>query len=287
MADNLGYTAGAGSTVATDDLSGVHYQRVKLSLGSDGVAVDLNGDATGGLWAQGAIAHDGVDSGNPVKVGGRAQTSAPTSVADGDRVNAWLSQFGAVNVILRDTTGAAVTPGVQYTRDVAAGAAQGTAIMLQASTAIPGAVSADGDAVTAWGTRTGAQIVAAPPHLGMIADPYTLQSKTAQYTSTQTGVALWTPTGGKRLVIIAYQIQAGGTTAGTMQLWFEASNGDTTYTRGTDIAIFDGEFAPSATLKPGVVQSGLWIAPGADFDLRVTESANINPLTVTAWGYEV
>lgn len=122
----------------------------------------------------------------------------------------------------------------------------------------------------------------APPH----AIGYNIQSKTAQYTTTQTGTALWTPTSGRRLVIMSYQIQVGGTTAGTMQLWFEAANADTTYTRGTDVAIFDGEFAPSTTLKPGVVQTGVWVGPAADMDLRVTDSAAINPLTVTVWGYE-
>jgi hypothetical protein len=124
------------------------------------------------------------------------------------------------------------------------------------------------------------------PHYGLVGDPYSLQSKTAQYTTTQTGAALWTPTSGKKLVITSYQIQAGGTVAGELQLWFGAS-GDTTFTRGTDRAIFDGEFAPSATSKPGVVQTGLWIAAAADDILRVTDSAAINKLTVTVWGYEV
>jgi hypothetical protein len=125
------------------------------------------------------------------------------------------------------------------------------------------------------------------PHLGLVGGATPLLTETAQYTTTQTGVALVTPTSGKRLVVVAYQIQVGGTTAGTMQLWFESANADTTYTRGTDHAIFDGEFAPSATLKPGVVQSGLWIGQGVDFDLRVTDSAAINPLTVTVWYYEI
>jgi hypothetical protein len=40
MADNVAITAGAGTTVAADDISSVFYQRVKLSLGADGSAVD-------------------------------------------------------------------------------------------------------------------------------------------------------------------------------------------------------------------------------------------------------
>ena len=114
----------------------------------------------------------------------------------------------------------------------------------------------------------------------------TLTGKTAQYTSQQTGVALWTPASGKKIVAVSYQIQVGGTTAGDVQLWFGAS-GDTTYTRGTDLAVFDGEFAPSATLKPGVVHTGWWKSSTNDHILRVTTSAAINPITVTVWGFEV
>lgn len=36
MADNVAVTAGAGTSIATDDIGGVHYQRVKVSWGADG-----------------------------------------------------------------------------------------------------------------------------------------------------------------------------------------------------------------------------------------------------------
>jgi hypothetical protein len=42
MADNVAITAGSGTTIAADDISSVMYQRVKLSLGADGVANDAN-----------------------------------------------------------------------------------------------------------------------------------------------------------------------------------------------------------------------------------------------------
>lgn len=42
MADNLGYTPGAGATVASDDIGGVQHQRVKISVGEDGSATDLS-----------------------------------------------------------------------------------------------------------------------------------------------------------------------------------------------------------------------------------------------------
>lgn len=38
MADNVPITAGSGTYVATDDVSSVHYQRIKLDGGGDGVA---------------------------------------------------------------------------------------------------------------------------------------------------------------------------------------------------------------------------------------------------------
>ena len=37
MPDNVGYTPGSGATVASDDIGGVQFQRVKLIHGADGV----------------------------------------------------------------------------------------------------------------------------------------------------------------------------------------------------------------------------------------------------------
>lgn len=45
MADDLGYTPGAGATIATDDIGGRHFQRVKPTLGADGTAVDVSAGA--------------------------------------------------------------------------------------------------------------------------------------------------------------------------------------------------------------------------------------------------
>jgi hypothetical protein len=42
MADNVGYTPGSGEIIATDDIGGVQYQRVKPVWGVDGVAQDVN-----------------------------------------------------------------------------------------------------------------------------------------------------------------------------------------------------------------------------------------------------
>lgn len=42
MADNVGYTPGAGATIAADDIGGVLHQRVKIGIGGDGIATDVS-----------------------------------------------------------------------------------------------------------------------------------------------------------------------------------------------------------------------------------------------------
>lgn len=49
MADNVPITAGTGTNIATDDIGGTHYQRVKISIGADGSASDIAGDTSNGI----------------------------------------------------------------------------------------------------------------------------------------------------------------------------------------------------------------------------------------------
>ena len=37
MTDNVGYTPGSGETIASDDVGGVQFQRMKLALGAGGI----------------------------------------------------------------------------------------------------------------------------------------------------------------------------------------------------------------------------------------------------------
>jgi len=46
----------------------------------------------------GGVAHDGIDSGNPLKIGGRADTTFQTAAADGDRVDALFDVYGVQRV---------------------------------------------------------------------------------------------------------------------------------------------------------------------------------------------
>jgi hypothetical protein len=51
MPDNVNITPGAGAVVAADEIAGVLHQRVKVSVGADGVAQDWTGDvATSEIW---------------------------------------------------------------------------------------------------------------------------------------------------------------------------------------------------------------------------------------------
>jgi hypothetical protein len=43
VADNIAITPGSGATVATDDVGGIQYQRVKNCFGADGAATDVSG----------------------------------------------------------------------------------------------------------------------------------------------------------------------------------------------------------------------------------------------------
>lgn len=45
MPDDITITPGVGATVATDEISGRHFQRVKLTYGADGVAADVTATA--------------------------------------------------------------------------------------------------------------------------------------------------------------------------------------------------------------------------------------------------
>jgi hypothetical protein len=125
---------------------------------------------------------------------------------------------------------------------------------------------------------------AAPHNFG-----YTIVHKDGEYTTAQTGAALWTPTTGKKFAITDITITTGGTTAGIVTLWqSNSSAADTTYTAGTDFTIFRGEFAPSTTSKPGVVKSFNmpYVATLADYVLRVNTSAAMT-VYIQVNGYEI
>jgi hypothetical protein len=110
--------------------------------------------------------------------------------------------------------------------------------------------------------------------------------KGANYTTTQTGTDIWTPSAGKRIAITYIAISSYATTTGRVILWFGAS-GDTTYTAGTDQLVWAGSFAPSANAKPGAIITVPFsiAAVTADHRLKITTDAAIS-LDLTIYGYE-
>jgi hypothetical protein len=85
-----------GGSLTVDGTFWQATQPVSMAAAPTGAALDAT--LTGGSLvakAVGDVANDGVDSGNPVKIGGKANTS-PAAVQVGDRVDLWCNQFGAV-----------------------------------------------------------------------------------------------------------------------------------------------------------------------------------------------
>jgi hypothetical protein len=86
MVDNVAVTAGAGTSVATDDIAGVHYQRVKVTWGPDGTANDAD-----------------VATGKPMPIQLRSSTGTAVTVTDGAPA---VTDFGLVVGIHPDSQNA-------------------------------------------------------------------------------------------------------------------------------------------------------------------------------------
>lgn len=117
---------------------------------------------------------------------------------------------------------------------------------------------------------------------------YAAVHRDADYSTQQTGAALWTPTAGRKFAVTDVTVTSGGTTAGVVTIW-QGASADTTYNAGTDNTVLRVEVAPSATVKPGFVKAfnPPYVSTTADHVLRVTTSAAINPLYVQVNGYEI
>jgi len=118
MVDNVDVTPGTGATIAADDIAGVKYQRVKISVGADGSATDLApgqttkansvpvtlASDTDTLPVAGSVASGATDSGNPVKVGAKYNSTLPT-LTDGQRGDLQIGSRGSINVQLKVADG--------------------------------------------------------------------------------------------------------------------------------------------------------------------------------------
>lgn len=95
MADNTVLNLGAGGdTIATDDISGVKHQRVKMEFGADGSATDVSAAAPlparligrgATVGSEGSVSFSNSDAANTVKV---ASTIAMPSELPGESIGA-------------------------------------------------------------------------------------------------------------------------------------------------------------------------------------------------------
>lgn len=88
-------SASGGVTFASDEISTVHHQRVKIQTGADGSATDVS--ATNPLPIEGPDAENAAVSGNPLLAGGRYDAS-PRTLGDGDVGAVALDADGAVHI---------------------------------------------------------------------------------------------------------------------------------------------------------------------------------------------
>lgn len=133
MADNVAISAGTGTNIATDDVSTIHYQKIKIDGGGDGVSTPITAgqqtmanslpvalasnqsalpitDNSGSLTVDGTVtasntagdvAHDGVNSGNPVQIAVEAiaHGTNPSAVAAADRTKLYANRAGIQFVV--------------------------------------------------------------------------------------------------------------------------------------------------------------------------------------------
>ena len=129
------------------------------------------------------------------------------------------------------------------------------------------------------------EMVAAPHKFG-----YSPVNLSETFTTAQTSLAINTAPGNadnvvsatQKFVATSIQIQAYATTAFTCIVYF----GTGAFSRGTNRVIFDGEFAPSATFKPGAIQQFSVNPPigAVDEEVRIT-TVGAGSVTVNVWGY--
>lgn len=114
--------------------------------------------------------------------------------------------------------------------------------------------------------------------------------KVGAFTTSQTGVAIWTPAAGKKIAITHIFLTSSGTDPGLARLWFGAS-GDTTYNDGTDQLVIVMNFGPVSTADaesfPGMplALASPIVAVTADHILRLDTTGNLD-IEGVIYGYE-
>ncbi len=236
-------------------------------------------------WSDGSSKH--------LLVGGLYQ-SAPQTITDGDVGPLEVNATGSLRIIASANSGVdigdvdvtSIVPGVAATNlgkaeDAAHTSGDVGVMALAVAKAAAAALGAEGDyeplEVDAYG-----RLHVAP----LLVDPAAQKHVTYNATAAKTGDIILSPTAGKRMAITSMVIGTYGTTAARVIIWAGA-DADTTYSAGTDQAVFIASFTPTASATPGAVYTPATpIFLTADHNLMLTSSAAIS-IDICVEYYEV
>lgn len=107
---------GQAGIAAGTGVDGATVPRVTLATN---VGLPAGSSLIGQVNAIGDVAHDAVDSGNPIKIGGYASATPPAGVSSGDRVNAYFDLNGRL-VVYDDSTDGNLQEIINTTSETAA-----------------------------------------------------------------------------------------------------------------------------------------------------------------------
>lgn len=102
MADNVAITAGSGTTIATDDVGGIQYQRVKVTWGVDGTGTDTSASNPLPVVQTGALA---AGENHVGEVGGALSTPSSNFNRPAD-----TAAYASGDLVANSTTAGSVTP---------------------------------------------------------------------------------------------------------------------------------------------------------------------------------
>lgn len=224
--------------------------------------------------------------------GGSESGTAPLIASDevtysGDTASVQLVRLVETTGSEGSKTVVPLVTGVQYLEDGALGASgQGTFILARRDNVLSTLSEAEGDAVglrvdgqgSLWASLSSLPM----PHL---AGGITTIKIGSAFTTQQTSANLIAGTAGQRIYVTSITIATGGTTAGRVSIYW----GTGTFTAGTSVTLFDGEFVPSTNSKPGAVLSFSIPIGGASAtgdSLKITTSAAMT-VYVSGQAYKV
>ena len=222
-----------------------------------------------GLYVQGAVAHDAANDGNPLKIGGKATTGSPTSVANDDIVDANFDEKGKLGVFIGSDGSSSAANVVTST--------PGNNVSATRSLNVFGfthAQAPDGSwdkLATLSDSGVGFNVLAAAPWSIGASEVKAIRGNP---TST-TRATLLTPTGGKKVRIISVVMVANSTTATIAELYF-----DTGANIGSDATKYIYEF--HADRAAGNSDNGNLIFPDGGGPIGAADDVVSMRLSVTS-----